>query len=79
MKLLHEGNGVNPSTFTCVNDYPQDAIISLWISEKNYKQRIYIVNRLVFCGCMKNNQYLMSLSNKHSCFDSLKKMVIGLQ
>jgi len=29
---------------------------------------------------MKNNQYLMmSLSNKHSCFDSLKKMVIGSQ
>ena len=52
MKLLHEGNGVNPST---VNDYPQDAIISLRMSEKNCKQRIYIVNRLVFCGCMKNN------------------------
>jgi len=40
MKLLHEGNGVNPST---VNDYPQDAIISLWMSEKNYKQRILLL------------------------------------
>lgn len=72
MKLLREGNVVNPST---VNDYPQDAIISLWMSEKKYKQRMYIVNRLVFRGCMKNIQYLimMSLSNKQSCFDSLKK------